>query len=155
MLKAKLTILAAALIGGLAVSAVASADGESTKLLKNSYQQTAEVSCAGVTDNTCVVQFPPMTDDKTLITGVSCSVIVTPGSLVGFVLSHYGTGVSIFLPGFVFSQNTSLQAATNATVNSFYNKGDQPAVLAFVSNGGQFSSAAGTALGCTISGYHS
>jgi hypothetical protein len=155
MLKAKLTILTAALLGGLVVSAVASADGESTKLLKNSYQQTVEISCAGVTDNACVVQFPPMTDEKTLITGVSCSVIVTPGSFVGFVLSHFGTTTSVFLPGFVFSQGTSLQAATNATVNSFYNKGDQPAVLAVVSNGGQFSSASGAALGCTISGYHS
>jgi hypothetical protein len=155
MLKAKQLTILAGVLGGLAFSAVASADGESTKLLKNSYQQTAEISCAGATDNACVVLFPPMTDDKTLITGVSCSVIVTPGSLVGFVLSHYGTGVSVFLPGFVFSQGTSLQAAMNATVNSFYNKGDQPAVLAVVSNGGQFSSATGTALGCTISGYHS
>lgn len=148
-------ILAAAVAALVSGAAFAADDGESKTLLKNSYQQTVEVSCAGATDNTCLAQFPPMTDDKTLITGVSCSVIVTPGSFVGFILSHLGTPTSVFLPGFVFSQGTSLQAATNAAVNSFFNKGDQPAVLASVSNGGQFSSASGTALVCTISGYHS
>jgi hypothetical protein len=149
-------ILAAAAVGGLVLSGAAFAadDGESKTLLKNSYQQSAEVSCAGV-ESPCVVQFPPMTDAKTVLTGVSCSVFVTPGSFVGFVLSNYGTIQSIFLPAFVFSQGTSLQAATNASMNFFYAKGEQAAVLAVVSNGGQFASTSALGLGCTISGYHS
>lgn len=153
----KQLILAAAALSGLALSGsvFAADDGESKTLLKNSYQQTAGVSCAGA-QNDCVVQFPPMTDEKTVITGVSCSVFVTPGSLVGFVLTNFGTIQSIFLPAFVLRQDgTSLQAATNASMTFFYAKGDQAAVLADVSNGGQFGSTSGLGLRCTISGYHS
>src|SRR5476649_2453898 len=93
-------ILATAVAALISGAAAAADDGESKTLLKNSYQQTAAVSCAGA-QNDCVVQFPPMTDEKTVITGVSCSVFVTPGSFVGFVLTNLGTIQSIFLPAFV------------------------------------------------------
>jgi hypothetical protein len=152
MLITKKLALVASILAGCALSSVSLADGESNRLINNSYQQTAEISCAGVQD-TCVVQFPPMTDTKTVITAVSCSVFVTPGSFVGFVLSDFGTTNSIFVPAFVSVQSTSLQAATNATVNLYFNKGETAAVLANVSNGGQF--AAPNVFGCTISGYHS
>jgi hypothetical protein len=150
-------ILAAAALGGLILTgvSVAADDGETKTLLKNSYQQSAEISCAGAAAN-CVLQFPPVTAAKTVVTAVSCSVFVTSGSLVGFVLTDFGTINSILLPAFVFSQggvNAPLQAATNSAVKLFFEKGGQPAVLAVVSNGGQFSTTSG--LGCTISGYHS
>ena len=152
---AKQLVLAAAALGGVILTgtAVAADDGETKTLLKNSYQQSAEVSCAGAQTD-CAVQFPPMTDAKTLITAVSCSVFVTPGSIVGFALSDFGTTTSVFLPAFVFSQssNAPLQAATNATVNLLLVKGEQAAVVAVVSNGGQFSAVNG--LRCMISGYH-
>ena len=152
---AKQLVLAAAALGGVILTgtAVAADDGETKTLLKNSYQQSAEVSCAGAQTD-CAVQFPPMTDAKTLITAVSCSVFVTPGSIVGFALSDFGTTTSVFLPAFVFSQssNAPLQAATNATVNLLLVKGEQAAVVALVSNGGQFSAVHG--LRCMISGYH-
>jgi hypothetical protein len=110
----------------------------------------------GIFSPICAVQFPPMTDAQTVITAVSCSVFVTPGSFVGFALSDFGTITSVFLPAFVFSQgvsNAPLQAATNSSVNLFLVKGEQAAVIAVVSNGGQFSPTNG--LRCTISGYHS
>jgi hypothetical protein len=97
-----------------------------------------------------------MTDAKTVITWVSCSTFVTPGSFVGFNLFNFGTSDFAYLPAFVSSQDTfngPLGAATNATTNLFFNKGGQAAVIAAVSNGGQFETV--SSLSCTISGYHS
>jgi hypothetical protein len=148
-------ILAAAAVGGFAVSHAALADGVSNKLIHNSYQQSASVSCAGAL-NDCKLLFPAMTDEKTVITAVSCTVTVTPGSFVGFNLFDFGTSDAAYLPSFLYGQDTNngpLQAATNAATHLFFNKGGQAAVIAAVSNGGQFEPT--SALSCTISGYHS
>jgi hypothetical protein len=153
---AKKVILAAAVVGGLAVAGAAGADdSESKTLLKNSYQQQVEAFCSP-TANGCRLLFPPMTDEKTVITAVSCSVAVTAGSVVGFNLAILGTNQSAHLPSFIFDQDTfngPWQAATNATTNLYFNNGAQAAMIVSVSNGGQFTTT--LPLSCTISGYHS
>jgi hypothetical protein len=149
------SILASVIFGGLAVSSAAVGDEASNKLIHNSYQQSAAVSCMGAV-NDCRLLFLPMTDEKTVITTVSCTVTVTPGSFVGFNLFNFGTSDAAYLPAFVYGQDTNngpLQAATNATTSLFFNKGGQAAVIAAVSNGGQFETTG--ALSCTISGFHS
>jgi hypothetical protein len=149
------SILTTLVFGCLAVSSAALGDVESKTLLTNSYQQSASISCAGLL-NDCRVLFTPMTDAKTVITWVSCSTIVTPGSFVGFNLFNFGTSDAAYLPAFVYSQDTfngPLAAATNASTNLLFNKGGQAAVIAAVSNGGQFETV--SSLSCTISGYHS
>jgi hypothetical protein len=148
-------ILAAAIFGGFAVSTVALADGESKMLLKNSYQQQLDVACSPAS-NGCRLLFPPMTDEKTVITAVSCSVAVTAGSVVGFYLGIFTTNQSAHLPAFIFDQDTfngPMQVATNATTNLFFNNGSQAVIIVSVSNGGQFATT--LPLSCTISGYHS
>jgi hypothetical protein len=152
----KKIILAAAILGGLAVAGAAGADdSESKSLLKNSYQQQAETFCSPAS-NGCKLLFAPMTDEKTVITAVSCLLAVTSGSVVGFRLAILTTNQAAYLPSFVFDQNTfndPWEVATNATTNLYFNNGAQAAMLVSVSNGGQFSTT--LPLSCTISGYHS
>ena len=150
-----LLILAATVAALVSGTAVAADDGESKTLLKNSYQQQVDAPCSPAS-NGCRLLFPPMTDEKTVITAVSCSVAVTAGSVVGFYLGIFGTNQSAHLPAFVFDQDTfngPMQVATNATTNLFFNNGAQAIVIVSVSNGGQFATT--LPLSCTISGYHS
>lgn len=153
----KQLMLAAAALGGLAASSSALADGETKQLINNSYQQAGQVLCG---TGGCEMTFPPITDVKTVITAVSCTLWVTQGSLVGFKLFSAGTPSApgtFFLPAFVWGQDPqfqSLQVAVNATTNFFMGKGDTPAVEALVTNGGTISSESNM-MYCVISGYHS
>jgi hypothetical protein len=155
-------ILAAAVLSGLALSGASFAadDGESNKLIKNSYQQTLNAPCTAL--NVCAIVFPAMTDAKTVITAVSCTAFVTPGSFVGFrLINGASNGVVsqaspiVYLPAFVYAQEGAgfLQVAMNATTNLFFDKGDSAQVDADVSNGGNLLTF--QQMSCTISGYHS
>jgi hypothetical protein len=153
-------ILAAALAAGFTGSTVALADAETNTLVKNSYQQRLDAPCTAV--NVCAIVFPPMTDAKTVITAVSCTAFVTPGSFVGFKLVNGAsngtvsqTSPSVYLPAFVYAQEGAgfLQVAINATTNMFFDKGDSAQVDAEVSNGGSLLTF--QQMSCTISGYHS
>jgi hypothetical protein len=152
-------ILAAAIAVGFTGSTVALADAETNTLAKNSYQQRLDAPCSG---NVCAIVFPPMTNAKTVITSVSCTAFVTPGSFVGFKLvngASDGTAnqasPTVYLPAFVYSQVGAgfLQVGTNGTTNMFFDKGDSAQVDAEVSNAGSLLTF--QQMSCTISGYHS
>lgn len=151
-----------ALFGVLAISNAALADDESHKLINNSYQQSVTVTCTGLEpglySGNCSLTFPAMTDAITVVTAVSCSAFVTPGSFAGFRLIK-GTALgspTLFLPAFVYAQGAPggfLQVATNAAASLFFDKGDTAVIFLDVSNAGNVQ--ANTSLTCTISGYHS
>jgi hypothetical protein len=147
---AKMTTLAAAVLGGLVVSTAALADAESKLLLNNPYQQGSTLS--DCTASQCEVTFAATTDVKTVITAVSCIFALPPGASV--VQSAFGPddSVKFFVQPFLygFSNLTGFNTyGINAHVNLFLKKGDIPAFVV-VSSGGNVGG-----LECTISGYHS
>jgi hypothetical protein len=147
----KKTILAAAVLGALAVSTAALADGESKLLLNNPYQQGSTLAdCTN--PGLCEVTFPATTDAKTVVTAVSCIFALPPGASVAFATFGPDVSVKFYLQPFfyAFSNLTGFNTyGINAQVNLFLKKGDIPAA-AVSSVGGSVGG-----LECTISGYHS
>jgi hypothetical protein len=148
----KQLILAAAALGGLALSGAAVADdGESKTLLKNSYQQFGEIDCAYA--GYCGISFPATTATETHITSLSCIFVLPVGTTIGY--AQVGTQnfnprsfVQPFYYGPAFEPGLSIYGI-NASTDLFVSKGDIP-IAVVNSNGG-----AVTAFQCTISGYHS
>jgi hypothetical protein len=144
-------ILAAFVIAGIAVSSASRADVESQNLNTNSFQQIGSAVCPALATY-CDVNFSTLTDTTTVITAVSCSINVTPGSFVGMSLGTSFGNTRFYMQSFVFAAADSLlTVATNSATNMFFKKGERPFVEAFISNGG----APVGSLVCTISGYHS
>lgn len=145
----------AILLGGFAFCTAAVADdAESKTLLKNLYQQAGTPTSPCIySGGVCSILFPATTDTVTVITSVSCSLILPSGaSIVTAELNSQLTTQTYFvLPTFSYPGTDTPGMAyygINTSTNLIVNKGDKPIVSVYTANGqGNF--------GCTITGYHS
>lgn len=150
MLFTKKTAVAGVILSGLAIS-TALADGETTKLLHNPYQQgSTEADCTN--SGFCEVTFPATTDADTVVTAISCLFALPQGAAISYATFGPDDNLKFYIQPFYygFSNLTGFNTyGINAQVNLFIKKGEIPAA-AVNSVGGAVSG-----LECTISGYHS
>jgi hypothetical protein len=146
----KKVILAAAILGGFAVSTLALADAETNTLLKNPYQQEA-ANCSATVGPSCTVVFPATTDAVTEITWVSCFFFIEAGGQVyGAYLGTANTNFHAYVQPFIyFNQQTNVSWGISAATTLFVNKGDSPRIVIQTLDQNPYQ------LDCTISGYHS
>jgi hypothetical protein len=131
-------------------TAAVAADGETTTLTNNSYQQYTSFNCDS-NYSECFATFPPTTYATTIVKAVSCFVNVTSGSFVGMQLKTNTGYQSFYMPGQVYlAFPGTLSVTVNASTYMFYAKGEIPSVVVAV-EGGTFEGA----FACTISGEHS
>ena len=143
----------ATVLGGLATSSAAvAADGETKALNNNTFQEFASSGFCEPHASSCAVTFPPMIYATTVVKAVSCYTNVTLGSVVGFRLgTNSGGNQNFYMPGSIFDVGDLLGVSVNASTYMFFNKGESPYVMVFVSNG----SFSGNTFACTITGEHS
>jgi hypothetical protein len=148
MFTTKKLILAAAILGGVAVSTVALGDAESNTLSKNFYQQYSLVGCDGVVS--CAMDFPATTDATTVVTAVSCYFFATPGTQAIVTIGTTHNKPQFVLQPFLIGVTGNLNVGVNATTNLFVTKGDSVYIQVYSIGGTNEQQ-----MSCTISGYHS
>ena len=140
-------ILAAAIFS---VSTVALADAETNTLLKNPYQQEVSNTVQCAPGGGCAVVFPPTTDAVTVITSVSCSVVMNQDAQIyNAYVSTLNTKFRFQVQPFPYFNDGNLFYGLSATTTFFINKGDSLRVDVLTLFANPF------AMDCTISGYHS
>lgn len=142
-------ILAAAILGGFAVSTLALADAESNTLLKNPYQQEVSTDCA-TPGGGCFINFPPTTDAVTEITSFSCSFVMFEGVVNNAYLSTVNTKFRFNVQAFLYFDDGGGESfGLNGTPTFFISKGDSARINVVTVSANPFS------MDCTISGFHS
>jgi hypothetical protein len=151
LLKYALTLVAA-----IVPFSVGLADQQTKSLAENTYQDYATAECAAGGGQPCIAEFAITTAATTLITNVSCNFSVTTGDQVtysGLIVRENPQGPSFVLQPFLLGNYLLVPAPSsaigiNSVTNLYVKKGFTPAVVV-TTNAGI------SALGCTISGYHS
>jgi hypothetical protein len=147
---------APALIAAMVPLSVGLADQQTKSLTENTYQDNAIVECPSGGGLPCIADFATTTAAVTLITNVSCSFSITTGDQVtfsGLITRENPQGPSFILQPFLVGNYLLVPTPTsamgiNSITNLYVKKGFTPAVVV-TTNAGI------SALGCTISGYHS